>query len=212
MKPPLFIGGGRITAALIAGLRRSRHRGRILVYDRHPAKLRRLAREFGITVAVDLPQAVNAAGLLIIAVRPDAVSELLATIPVPRRPITAVSVAAGIPISKLRGGLGAPVRWARAMPSPVARSGRGLTAIAFDRKLPASERKLVRDFFARVGSVLEIQENKFDVFTATYSASHGYHALASLARAAERLGLDRKTALIAAAHALGDGIVALREE
>ena len=104
------------------------------------------------------------------------------------------------------------MRWARAMPSPVARSGRGLTAIAFDRELSASERKLVHDFFARVGSVLEIPENKFDVFTATYSASHGYHALASLARAAERLGLDRKTALIAAAHALGDGIVALREE
>ena len=45
----------------------------------------------------------------------------------------------------------------------------------------------------------------------TYSSSHGYHALAALAEAAEKLGLDRKTALTAAAHALADGVLAWRE-
>jgi pyrroline-5-carboxylate reductase len=45
----------------------------------------------------------------------------------------------------------------------------------------------------------------------TYSSSHGYHALAALAGAAQRLGLDRKTALTAAGHALADGILAWRE-
>jgi pyrroline-5-carboxylate reductase len=45
----------------------------------------------------------------------------------------------------------------------------------------------------------------------TYSSSHGYHALAALAEAAERLGLDAKTAKIAAAHALADGVLAWRE-
>ena len=97
------------------------------------------------------------------------------------------------------------------MPSPVARSGRGLTALTFDRDFPAGARREVRDFFARVGTVLEIPESKFDAFTVTYSSSHGYHALAALAEAAEKLGLDRKTAMIAAAHALADGILAWRE-
>ena len=105
----------------------------------------------------------------------------------------------------------APVRWARAMPSPVARSGRGLTALTFDSRFPRPRRREVRDFFARVGQVLEIPESKFDAFTVTYSSSHGYHALAALAEAAEKLGLDRKTALTAAAHALADGILAWRE-
>ena len=97
------------------------------------------------------------------------------------------------------------------MPSPVARSGRGLTALTFGRDFPAAARRDVRNFFAQVGAVLEIPESKFDAFSVTYSSSHGYHALAALAEAAEMLGLDRKTAMTAAAHALGDGILAWRD-
>ena len=104
------------------------------------------------------------------------------------------------------------LRWARAMPSPVARTGRGLTALTFDRGFPAAARREVRGFlFASRHKSLEIPESKFDAFTVTYSSSHGYHALAALAEAAEKLGLDRKTALTAAAHALADGILAWRE-
>ena len=58
---------------------------------------------------------------------------------------------------------------------------------------------------------MEIPESKFDAFTVTYSSSHGYHALATLADAATAAGLDRKTALAAAAHALADGIQTWRE-
>jgi len=97
------------------------------------------------------------------------------------------------------------------MPSPVCRIGRGLTALTFDRGLSRTARREVRSLFSLVGQVLEIPENKFDAFTVTYSSSHGYHALATLAEAAKNTGLDRKTALIAAAHALADGILAWRE-
>jgi len=107
--------------------------------------------------------------------------------------------------------LGAPVRWARAMPSPVCRSGRGLTAVSFPRALPDGDRKRVRDLFASFGQVVEIPERKFDAFTVTYSCSHGYHALSALAKSAQDAGLDRKTALLASAHALADGILAWRE-
>ena len=58
---------------------------------------------------------------------------------------------------------------------------------------------------------MQISESHFDAFTVTYSTSHGYHALATLAAAAEKIGLDRKSALIAAAHGLADGILLWRE-
>jgi pyrroline-5-carboxylate reductase len=93
------------------------------------------------------------------------------------------------------------------MPSPVSRTGHGLTAITFDPAVTSIERKRVHRFFAHVGAVMEIPEPQFDAFTATYSSSHGYHALASLAHAAQRAGLDRATALVSAAHALGEGIL-----
>jgi pyrroline-5-carboxylate reductase len=173
--------------------------------------MRQLQRQFGVSSEPNLQRAVAQAGLLIVAVRPDSLKELLAVIRPPNRPPLAVSLAAGVPLAKLRRGLGSPVRWARAMPSPTCRTGRGFTALAFSREMSPADRKLVHSFFAQVGSVLEIPENKFDVFTATYSSSHGYHALAALARAGEKLGLDRKTALAAAAHALAGGVTAFTE-
>jgi pyrroline-5-carboxylate reductase len=92
------------------------------------------------------------------------------------------------------------------MPSPVCRAGRGLTALCFERSVTKSQRARVRKVFRLVGEVLEIPESQFDAFTAVYSSSHGYHALAALAKAGRAAGLDSKTALTAAAHALSNGI------
>lgn len=97
------------------------------------------------------------------------------------------------------------------MPSPLCRSRRGLTALTFDRRFPPAARREIQELFAEVGRTLEIPEEQMDAFTVTYSASHGYHALATLAAAAEKLGLDRTTAMTAAAHALADAIAACAE-
>jgi len=212
----VFLGGGRITAALLAGLRLARYRAPIVVHDRNPGKLRAMKKEFGVRVEADLLTAVNQARLLIIAVRPSDVGALLKTIrTAPARRgnprFIACSLAAGIPLRILREMLGPSVHWARAMPSPVARTGRGLTALTFPRGFPQVERRRMRQLFVKVGAVLEIPETEFDAFTVTYSASHGYHALASLAQSARSLGLDQKTAFTAAAHALGDAIISWRD-
>ena len=211
----VFLGGGRITGAVLAGLRLSGYCVPIVVHDRHVKKLRALRHGFDVDVVSDLTQAVQAAEVLIIAVRPDSVADLLIEVAAllrrsSRGPRLAVSLAAGVPLRRLRALLGA-VRWVRAMPSPVCRMGRGLTALTFDRGVSVSERKRVRGFFENVGSVLEIPESKFDAFTVTYSSSHGYHALAGLAKVAQVEGLDRKTALVAACHALADGILCWRD-
>jgi pyrroline-5-carboxylate reductase len=212
VKAIVFLGGGRITSALVAGLRLAGYERPIVVHDRHSTKLQLLKRAHGVIVEANLRRAVEAAHLLIIAVRPDSVRDLLKEIGTCRirRRLTAVSLAAGIHLSKLNAGLGLPVRWVRAMPSPLCRSGRALTALTFGRGLSSRERAAIRDLFTLVGAVMEIPEKQFDAFTVTYSSSHGYHALAHLIRAAEAIGLDRKTATLAAAHALADGIAAWR--
>jgi pyrroline-5-carboxylate reductase len=212
VKATVFLGGGRITSALLAGLRLAGYERPIVVHDRHSTKLQQLKLQHRVIVEQDLRRAVEFADLLIVAVRPDSVRELLKEIREQqhRHRLTAVSLAAGIPLSKLQAGLRLPVRWARAMPSPVCRSGRGLTALTFGRGLSPSQQAAVRDLFVCVGEVVEIPEKQFDAFTVTYSSSHGYHALAALVGAAEAIGLDRKTALMAAAHALADGIAAWR--
>lgn len=213
----VFLGGGRITTALIAGLRLAHYRCPLVVHDRNPHKLQKF-RKHGVRIEGSLQRAVAHADLLIIAVRPDSVAELLGQVRCflrqakgRKRSTMACSLAAGIPLARLRAQLGLSVPWARAMPSPVSRTSAGLTGIVFDRRFPRGARKQLVEFFAQVGPVLEIPEGNFDAFTVTYSASHGYHALTAMANAAMRLGLGRKSAYAAAAHALADGIASWRK-
>jgi pyrroline-5-carboxylate reductase len=213
MKATVFLGGGRITGALCAGLRLAGDNRKIVVYDRHPEKLEALRRESHVKIAHELESAVAEAALMIVAVRPGSVKDMLREIldcgAAP--PPLCVSLAAGIPFRNLRKWLGSPVRWVRAMPSPVCRIGRGLTPVSFDHGVAKSDRARIRKFFALVGPVIDLPESQMDAITATHSPTHGYHALANLAEAARRAGLNRKVALIAAAHALSEGIAYWRE-
>jgi pyrroline-5-carboxylate reductase len=219
MSKVVFLGGGRITSAILAGLRLAKTRHRLIVHDRNPGKLRNLKKRYAVAVEPDLNNAVKRADVLIVAVRPSSVREVLRAIGKAigngirsiDRPLLAVSLAAGVPLRLLSKLVGPPVQWVRAMPSPLCRSGRGLTAVTFPRSLPHADRKRVQDLFAGFGQVVEVPESKFDAFTVIYSCSHGYHALATLARTGQAAGLDRKTALLASAHALADGIIAWRE-
>jgi pyrroline-5-carboxylate reductase len=217
MKATVFLGGGRITGALARGLRLAGYTRPIVVYDRNPEKLRVLRRESQVEAASDLRSAVARAEMLIIAVRPASVAGLLSEIAAcGARHGLCVSLAAGIPLRILRSHLGRssfgrPARWVRAMPSPVSRIGRGLTALCFDRGIAKTERLRVRELFQCVGQAVEVREAQFDAFTAAFSPTHGYHALAMLSQAARGVGLDRKVALAAAAHALADGISYWRE-
>lgn len=212
MKATVFLGGGRITGALCAGLRLGGDRRRIVVYDRHPEKVRAMRRESRVEIARDLTSAIESAEMVIVAVRPASVKEMLGEVAAcaAKLPRLWVTLAAGIPLENLRTWLPS-VRWVRVMPSPVCRIGKGLNPVCFDAGVSEREKRLVRQMFRQVGPTFEIPESQLDAITATHSATHGYHALAALAKGARDAGLDEKTALIAAAHALGDGILYWRE-
>ena len=136
MKAIVFLGGGRITGALAAGLRLGGYAGEIVVYDRHPEKLRALRRESRVEIARDLKSAVARAEMLIVAVRPASVAEMLREVAScgVAAPKLCVSLAAGIPLRKLRAGLA--VRWARAMPSPGMPRGTRVYAAVFCVRRP----------------------------------------------------------------------------
>lgn len=207
----VFLGGGRITGALCAGLRLAGYRDPIVVFDRNPEKLRTLRREAQVEPARDLNSALQRASMAVLAVRPAGTREMLAEVRACGiAPGLCVSLAAGVPLRNLRTWL-PRAQWVRTMPSPVCRMARGLTAVCFDRGVAKHARARVRALFAHVGQLVEIPERQFDVFTATFSSSHGYHAVRTLAEQARRAGLDRETALAAAAHALSDGIRYWRE-
>lgn len=207
----VFLGGGRITAALLSGLRQAKYRGPILVHDRNAHKLAQLRRDFRITTEPELNESVKHAAILIVAVRPQDIASLLAGVPPISRPLPALSLAAGVPLTTLRKLLGPPVRWARAMPSPAARNCHGLTGLAFSPNYPTHARRTIEHLFSSVGKIIHILDRQMDAFTVAYSSSHGQYAFAALSAAAQKLGLPRRIAVIAAAHALGESVIASRE-
>ena len=77
MSTIVFLGGGRITSAMLAGLRLGKSRHRLVVHDRNPGKLRDLKKRYTVAVEPDLLNAVQQADMLIVAVRPSSVRELL---------------------------------------------------------------------------------------------------------------------------------------
>jgi pyrroline-5-carboxylate reductase len=212
----LFIGGGSISAAMIAGLRLGKYAAPIAVHDHRAERMRLLRRAHGATEVPDLGMGVRAAQLIVLAVRPDAAEEVLRDLNVAlegggdrqSRKIL-VSVMAGLPLAWLRKRIRPGVTWARAMPSPLCESRNGLTALAFGSGCANETRDAVYRLFATFGQVIVLPERHFDAFTVLYSPSHGVHALSALAEAGMEAGLSRKTALQAAAHALSGAEAAL---
>src|SRR3977135_1671809 len=126
MSTVVFLGGGRITSAALAGLRLAKTRHRLVVHDRNPGKLRDLKKHYAVAVEPDLNSAVKQADVLIVAVRPSSVREFLRAIDksignmdVPCRARTRP---AGVPLRRLSKLVAPPLQWARAMPSPLCRS------------------------------------------------------------------------------------------
>ena len=213
----MFIGGGSIGAAMIAGLRLEKYAAPIAVHDHRAERMRLLRRAHGAMEEPDLATGVRAADLIVLAVRPDAADEMLRQLDVAlegggrgeSRKIL-VSVMAGLPLAWLRKRIRASVKWARAMPSPLCESGNGLTALVFGSGCARETRAAVYRLFATFGQVVDLPERHFDAFTVIYSPSHGVHALSALADAGVEAGLSRRTALQAAAHALSGADAALK--
>src|SRR5664279_2811970 len=118
MSTVVFLGGGRITSAMLAGLRLGKTSHRLVVHDRNPGKLGDLKKRYAVAVEPGLKSAVKQADLLIVAVRPSSVRELLRMVGKETRRLLAVSLAAGVPLRVLSEVAGPHMRWVRAMPSP----------------------------------------------------------------------------------------------
>src|ERR1700722_18470647 len=99
-----FIGGGNMARALIAGLLRlGLPPGQIRVGEREPAARAALAREFPIHTGSDNAEAIAAAELVVLAVKPQDAGAVLHALGPPllaHRPVL-LSIAAGLKIADL---------------------------------------------------------------------------------------------------------------
>ncbi len=142
-----FIAGGLVEPA------------QILASDPAEAARTAFVRETGAKATKANAEVVGFAGVIVLAVKPGSVKELLADI---REQITPehllISIAAGVTIGQLEGGLAGGARVIRVMPNTPALLGASASAFARGRAATAEDGALAQRLLEAVGIVFELKE------------------------------------------------------
>ena len=210
------IGFGNMGRALMIGVWRHpelRERYAPLVYDSCSASLA-AAGEAGLPIATSSPTLVRDSGIILLAVKPYQVNDVLRDIApalVPEKLL--ISIAAGVRLDSLKREIGDRCPVMRVMPNTPALVGQGIFGLCFEDDISIEQREQVRGLFSCLGHAIEIPESKMNAFTALAGSGPGYifHFMESLAEAGVSAGLDRRSAH-AIVLALLKGCGAMAEE
>ena len=195
-----FIGGGNMGEALIRGLVGANLVKPTLIAatDVRAERTRQLAEQYGVTAHADNARCVREAEVVILAVKPQVMGEVLAEIaPAVAAHHLLISIAAGVPTATIRAGLGKAARIIRVMPNTPALVLQGATAIARGQGLQPDDLETAQEIFGAVGRVVVLDEGLMDAVTGLSGSGPAYVAVVieSLADGGVKMGLDRASAM-----------------
>ena len=178
-----FLGAGSMARAVLAGLLKPTVTvtGGIRTTNRSAAKAAELAGTDGVTAWATETEpnanrlAVAGAGIVIVAVKPAMVPDLLAEIADSLEPGTlVVSVAAGVTIATFEKHLPAGVAVIRSMPNTPAVVGMAVTGLSAGTRSTAAQMELATALFETVGEVLVVPEAKIDALSTISGSGPAY--------------------------------------
>ncbi len=170
------LGGGRMGEALVAGLLASgREPDGLAVAESDPQRRHHLESRFpGVRVAPAAAWAVGDADVVIVAVKPSDVAEVLAEAEASLGPSALVlSIAAGVTIASIEAAVpGRPV--VRAMPNAPATVGRGAAAVAPGTSATGADLETAERLLGAVGTVVRVPEPLLDAVTGLSGSGPAY--------------------------------------
>jgi pyrroline-5-carboxylate reductase len=173
-----FVGGGNMATALIKGfLEAALYRpGQICVSDVDAPKLAALRRRYKVATTTDNAALVRDAKIIIIAVKPQIIDAVLASM---RPSVTPqklfVSIAAGVTSRRLEAGLGMGARVLRVMPNTPALLGKGMSVLVRSRHATAVDERLGLRLLRAVGDAVAVQdERQLDAVTGLSGSGPAY--------------------------------------
>jgi pyrroline-5-carboxylate reductase len=199
-----FIGGGQMAEAIIGGLIAGKvcEADRLWVADPVAARCDRLKTLFGVRVGSDNRQAVSWADVVILAVKPQSMPDVLREIGGDLNRALVISIVAGVTIRTISEQTQGAKRIVRAMPNTPALVREGMTALAFSRGVSEEDRLTARAIFEAVGRVIPIEERLMDAVTGLSGSGPAYvfQAIEALADGGVKMGLPRRTAEVLSAQ------------
>ena len=197
-----FLGGGNMATALIGGLVAKGTDARsIAVIEVSPAARERIGARYPVHIATAPDAAMQRCDVLVLAVKPQDAKAALASITVNKHLV--VSIAAGLTLEALSRWLGGHRNIVRCMPNTPALIGAGITALYAPPEVGAEEKKVAESILGAVGEVVWVADERLlDPVTAVSGSGPAYvfWFIEQLAVSAEKLGIEKETALKLALH------------
>lgn len=163
-----ILGSGNIGISLAKGLVKSGYAeaGQISLTRRNISSLNALAEQ-GFVVSADNAAVVADADIIVLAVLPQQLNNLLAQIAgvVDASKHVLISVASGVSCADVRNKLGDEVQVVRAMPNTAIAIGQSMTCVATDNATAENVSEVIR-MFETVGAVVKINEDLMTSATA----------------------------------------------
>ncbi|MFO0794640.1 MAG: pyrroline-5-carboxylate reductase [Candidatus Brocadiaceae bacterium] len=200
-----FIGGGKMGEALCKGLINARlcKPGNIMVCDVIVERCKLLSHELGILTTQKNNDVVSFADVIILAIKPQTMNEVLNNL---KNDITnrhlVISIAAGIPIEFIETRLQTGIRVIRVMPNTPCLIGLSATAYAPGKYATIDDGKLVYSLFNAVGKVFQLEEKYLDAVTGLSGSgpAYVYMVIEAMSDGGVKMGLPRDISTILAAQ------------
>ena len=161
--------------------------------------------EFGILVESNNQRVIEAAEVIVVAVKPQVVGAVLSDLRAAYQPRhLVVSLLAGVPISRFASALPGGARIVRAMSNTPALVRAGATALAGGEFATDQDLETAGELFARVGTTAVLDESLLDAITGLSGSGPAYVMLVieALADGGVKMGLSRDVAQRFAAQTL----------
>jgi pyrroline-5-carboxylate reductase len=194
-----FIGGGNMAEAIIQGvLATGQKPERIIVAEPIGQRRAYLTKRFRVCVTSDNTAAVGTSETVVLAVKPQVLDDVLTEL---STLITSaqlvISIAAGVPLARIRKPLGVANRVIRVMPNTPCLLGRGASVVCGGDSAQPSDLRTVKSLFETVGKAFVVNDERLlDAVTGLSGSGPAYvYAFAeALIAGGVRAGLEERLA------------------
>ena len=199
------VGAGKIGSAIARGIIRAGlvTTDQVMASDVSDPLRQAIGNELGINVTSDNRQLCDFADVVILAVKPQILDPVVKQMAMSfSAGKLLVSVAAGVPISRIEGGLPPGARVVRVMPNICCVVGAGAAAFAGGAHATAQDLEIVGSILNSFGVGLPVDEKDLDAVTGLSGSGPAYVFLfiEALADGGVKVGLSREVALKLALH------------
>ncbi len=203
-----FIGAGNMSRSIISGLIQSGYdQDRILASNPSTPKLDKLKEEFGIQTTQSNDEACQFADAIVLAVKPQMMGDMCAALQ-ENNDLSGklfLSIAAGLPVSRLQAMLGGDYPVVRIMPNTPSLLGKGMSGMYADEHVSEDDRQYVDDVMASVGETVWVKkEDDINGVIAAAGSSPAYFFLflQAMQEEAMRMGFEKDAARLMVQQAM----------